>query len=50
MQYIILEAKSSAKLAMQVDQWIPEGWIPQGGVTLAIDQGNYTYCQAMVKP
>lgn len=48
MHYGILEANSTAKLVEQVNQYIAQGWKPQGGVTLAIDQGNWTYCQAMV--
>lgn len=49
MKYIVISASSIEKLQSQVNQAMKEGFILQGGVSIAIDQGNYQYCQAMVK-
>lgn len=49
MLYAILHTSSSAKLEAQVNTYLKDGWALQGGASVAIDQGQYKYIQAMVK-
>jgi hypothetical protein len=49
MQYKIVSANDSSKLEMLVNAYLFEGWTLQGGVSVARDQGSYSYVQAMVK-
>ncbi|WP_425614678.1 DUF1737 domain-containing protein [Anatilimnocola sp. NA78] len=49
MQYTILVASSPEQLAEQVNQRIAEGWMPSGGVSVAVYVGSVTFCQAMMQ-
>jgi len=49
MDYIVITESSSWKLTKAVKVLLAEGWKPQGGVSVAIDQGSETYVQAMIK-
>jgi hypothetical protein len=49
MKYIVLECAAAQQLTGLVLQFISEGWKPQGGMSVATDQGNWSYCQAMIK-
>jgi hypothetical protein len=49
MRYTILNTNSIDKLEMLVNAYLFEGWTLQGGVSVARDQGSYSYVQAMVK-
>lgn len=51
--YMIAEAKRSSELEREVRKFIEEGWLPLGGVSVAITENmNYgtSYCQALWKP
>lgn len=49
MQYIILEAGNIVELARLVQEYISNGWEPQGGVSAASNQVTvWWYYQAMV--
>ncbi len=49
MNYFIIDTNSAQKLAVQVNEAISQGWVPLGGVSIAVDQGRYSYVQAMTK-
>ena len=49
MQYTILDSNEFYKLEKMVNSYIEKGWVPQGGVAAAKDQGYSVYAQAMVK-
>lgn len=48
MKYCLVVAFCSAELEVEVNKKIKNGWIPQGGITLAFDRGLREYCQAMI--
>jgi hypothetical protein len=47
MEYIILRASNFVHLEHVVNEYIKQGWRPQGGVTHYNEGTNY--CQAMVR-
>ena len=47
MQYMIVKASTTDKLAEEVQIRIGEGWIPQGGVCVA-NGSNFILTQAMI--
>jgi len=49
MQYMIIEKSSSYKLLVEVRDYIEQGWVPQGGVTVSITSFHEAWAQAMVK-
>lgn len=50
MKYLVVEASSAEGLQMKVQQYIFEGWEPQGGLSVATyGTGHWWYYQAMVK-
>lgn len=48
MEYTILKANDVDSLIELVNLYITKGWVPQGGVSIAIDHYAYFY-QAMIK-
>lgn len=48
MEYVILESKYAESLTILVNEHIAKGWVPQGGVSVAVDHFSY-YTQAMIK-
>lgn len=46
--YIILTAPYANDLELKVARQIKDGWIPLGGVSVAVDNQHYIYAQAMV--
>lgn len=41
---------AARKLAIDVEEALRDGWRPQGGVSVAVNQyEQYTLCQALVK-
>lgn len=50
MEYRILEGSWSNDLETKVHRLIKEGWIPQGGVAVTVDEyDSETFYQAMIK-
>jgi hypothetical protein len=50
MQYLVVEASSAEELQAKVQQYIFEGWEPQGGISVATHSvGQWWYYQAVVK-
>ena len=49
MQYKIVSANEPGKLEVLVSAYLKDGWTLQGGVSIARDQGNFSYVQALVK-
>jgi hypothetical protein len=50
MDYIILQDPNSDNLAYEVREKIKEGYVPQGGVSIAmVPGGGKLFVQAMVK-
>ena len=47
--YIILSASSTDSLEVEVRSYMRRGYMPIGGVSVAMDQGRYEYVQAMLK-
>lgn len=52
MQYNVIRSMDDSDLIRKVNAAITEGWIPQGGVTIAsfMTVRDIIYFQAMVKP
>jgi hypothetical protein len=48
MEYTILSSRNEENLIILVNEHIAKGWVPQGGVCLALDHYAYFY-QAMIK-
>ena len=48
MEYTILSSRNEEYLIILVNEHIAKGWVPQGGVCLAVDHFSY-YTQAMIK-
>ncbi len=50
MKYIVIEASHPFELSEQINKYISNSWILQGGVSVAVTQGNYKiFAQAMIK-
>jgi hypothetical protein len=49
MEYFVAAASSGPDLIHVVNLMLKNGWKPQGGVTVAKDQGGSVYAQAMIK-
>ncbi len=47
MSYIVLTASSTIRLQQSVMELLARGWSLQGGVSVAMDQGQTEYAQAM---
>ena len=43
-----IDTIASQKLALTVNIWYASGWEPLGGVAIAVNNGEYTYSQAVV--
>lgn len=49
MEYKIASGTSIQSLTTLVNALLLLGWVPQGGVSIAMDQGYSEYVQALVK-
>ncbi len=49
MQYKIVSTDTILFLEERVAQCISEGWIPQGGISITLEDGARRYYQAMIK-
>ena len=49
MSYLVLSENAPEKLEKEVEIWMKKGWTLQGGVAVAMDQGNCIFAQAMIK-
>ncbi len=52
MRYMVMTGDSDISLAKAVEHWIEDGWKPQGGVCISVEQmpdAHREYAQALVK-
>ena len=49
MQYKIVNVDSVVFLEERVIKYISEGWIPQGGIAVTLEDGARRYYQVMIK-
>lgn len=50
MEYILVHTQNDPEtLEKRVNQLIAEGWVPTGGVTIAVGYGRWRYAQAMTR-
>lgn len=54
MQYSVIHEEAPGTLIRRVNEAIKEGWIPQGGITIActgtLEIFRVVWAQAMIKP
>lgn len=48
-EYRIVHGAHLESLSNEVNMRIKDGWIPQGGITMAKSGGGHLYSQAMIK-
>ena len=48
LEYTILKGNSFEKLVEEVELKIQEGWVPQGGISVA-NGTNFIFAQAMIR-
>ncbi len=49
MQYRIVSTDTISFLEERVAHYISEGWVPQGGISITLEDGLIRYYQAMIK-
>lgn len=49
MKYFIVTAYAADMLEDAVNEYINNGWVPQGGVSCSLSENQDAYAQAMVK-
>jgi hypothetical protein len=49
MQYRIVNTDTISFLEERVAQYISEGWVPQGGIGITLEDGSIRYYQAMIR-
>lgn len=49
MRYFVVESNTKSGLTTEVERMLKEGWRLQGSVSIAIDQGQCSYAQALTK-
>lgn len=48
-RYIVVTEKEKALLEVKVNQFIDMGYMPLGGVSIACDENDYYFAQAMIR-
>jgi len=49
MKYTVVGTRDQSKFEERVNDLIKEGWKPQGGIFIVVDNNGWIYYQAMVK-
>jgi len=49
MEYIVVGTTKQSEFEKRVNDLIKQGWKPQGGIFIVIDNNGWIYYQAMVK-
>lgn len=49
MEYTVIESSNLSTLITEVNHYISDGWIPQGGICESGENGELLFFQALIK-